>query len=297
MGSITVLKNTPAQIYLAEDSTDNGWTVSEGYAVHGACNSGLIKNLVFPTVAGEEYTLSYEVSNYTSGSVYMVIGGVNGTARTSNGVYTETLTATDDTGIQFYSDGNLRIGLIRISQGVSPATTILFSENNNKFVSYMSAYPEYMTKFINGFFMFSNGQLWENNVNDTRNNFFGEQFTSKITFYCNLSPTEVKQFFSIREKSNKVWSVTDAYIDPTEGKSQGQRTRLKKGRFKSLQGDWFADFLKNLEDPRFSTELEALMKGADMQGNVMEVTIENTDTVEVRLLSVDISIAPHNYTY
>lgn len=297
MGTITILKNTSVAIDLASDSQDNGWDVSNGYANHSSCNSGLIKNTVFPTIAGQEYTLSYKVLNYSSGQVYMVIGGVNGTPQTADGIYTETLVADDDTGVQFYSDGNLSIGLVKVSQGISPATTILFNENSNKFVSYHSAEPEYMCKFINGFFMFKDGQIWENNVNETRNNFFGQQYTSKITFYCNLSPTEVKQFFSIREKSNKVWAVTKAYIDPTEGKSQGMESRIKKGNFKNLQGDWFADFLRNLKDPRFNTELEALMKGADLQGNVMEITIENTDTVEVRLLSVDVSVSPHNYTY
>lgn len=297
MGAITILKNTSVAIDLASDSQDNGWDVSNGYANHSSCNSGVIKNTVFPTVTGQEYTLSYKVLNYSSGQVYMIIGGVNGTSRTADGIYKETLVADDDSGVQFYSDGNLSIGLVKISQGNSPATTIMFNENNNKFVSYVSAQPEYMAKFINSFFMFKDGQLWENNINGTRNNFFGEQFTSKITFYCNLNPTEVKNFYTLREKSNKVWTVAEAKIDPREGKSVGQRSRIKKGNFKSLQGDWFANFLKDLNDPRYTTELDALFNGADLQGNVMEITIENTDTVEVRLLSVDVEVSKQEYTY
>lgn len=297
MGQITTYKNTPITIDIQFDVIDNGWTVVGGKAVHHGCNQGNIKNLNIPTIEGKEYTIIYQVENYSSGLVRIKVGGVDGEERTSNGIFTETITALDDTGVLFYSDGNLSVGILKVADGVLNGVTFSYNEEARAWVSYYSFIPEYMNKFLDKFITFRDGQLWTHHTNPIRNNYYGQQFTSQVKFYCNLNPTEVKQFFSIREKSNKVWSVTDAYISPSEGKSEGQRTRLKKGRFRNLQGDFFGDFLRNLEDPRFVTELEALMKGSEMQGSVMEITLENTDTTEVRLLSVDVLVAPKSYTY
>lgn len=297
MGTITTLKNAPVIIDLRTDFTDNGWAVINGKAVHSGCNQGLIKNTGIPTIAGEPITVKYLVEGRISGQVYAIAGGTSGDSITTNGAVEDTIIPVDDSGIYFYSDGDLTISLVKVFDRIVEGTTVAFNENANKWVTYLSYVPENMVKFIDSFFTFTGGTMWEHNVNELRNNFYGQQYSSKITFYCNLDPTEVKSFFSIREKSNKLWEVTDAYIEPREGKSQGQRSRLKKGRFKNMQGDWLADFLKDLNDPRYTTELEALFKGADLQGNVMEITIQNTDTVEVRLLSVDVEVSKQEYTY
>ena len=297
MGSYSVLQNGSISIDLQLDIRDNGWITTDGLAVHSGCNAGLIKNNSIPTVAGQEYTVYYSLIERTSGVVRPIIGGTVGTDVTEVGSYSETLTATDDSGLKFYSDGNLKIGLINVSKGTISGVTLAFNEDNNKWVSYLSYQPEYMVKFLDKFITFISGTAWEHNINELRNNFYNEQFTSKITFYCNVSPTEVKNFYTLREKSNKVWEVTEAKIDPREGKSIGQRSRIKKGNFQSLQGDWFSSFLKDLNDPRFDTELKALLNGADLQGSVMEVTIENKDTIEVRLLSVDVEVSKQEYTY
>ena len=136
------------------------------------------------------------------------------------------------------------------------------------------------------------------NANPTRNNFFGVQYTSKITVIVNVNPTEIKNYFSMRQKSNKVWGVPSIIIPPSEGKVNGMESMIKSGNFQVLNnGDFFAEFLRDMTDPRFSTELEALFRGAQLQGNYAIITFENTSTEEIRTLSIDFIVSKQDYTY
>lgn len=301
MGSHVVSMNTPYDIHVRDDFGDTGWSISGGKAIHSGCSVGYIQNKSFSTVIGGEYTITYTVSGYISGSVNAVVGGDTGETITANGTYIETFTAVDTSGIRFWSDGELIVELVSISTGELnsiPGRTIVFNQKHNVFIGERSYDPEMAISFIDDNFMFKNGQLWKAGASNIRNNFFGQQYESKITFYVNLNPNQIKNFHSMRVKSNKVWSVPEIKISPREGKENGQLSRIKKNNFKSYQGDWFADFLKDLNDPRFSgNELGALFNGADLQGGVAEITIENNDISEVRLISIDVEVSPQNYTF
>lgn len=299
MGKYTTLKNTPLYVNLADDIIDQGWEISGGIAYHDSCNSGYIEK-TFDLSSNMEWTFEYTILNVTTGAISLIVGDQEGDLQTSSGTFSETFTITgSNVLVRFFSTGENSLELLKIfpPNDRSAAITWAFTEDFNRWTGNYSYTPEFFGKFIDTLFVFRSGELWEQNVNEIRNNFFGEQFTSKIVYYVNVNPTEIKEFFTMRQKSNKVWSVTDAYIEPTEGKEEGQRTRIKKGNFKALQSDFFSAFLRNLLDPRYGNELDALMKGAPMQGSVMEVTIENDDTVEVRLLSIDVECAAHQYTY
>lgn len=297
MGTYSTLTNEPIDIHMDADWYDNGWSISEGKAIHVSCNEGTIKNNTMPTEVDEEYKVSFVVSGYSSGEVTPIIGGTYGTPVTANGTYEQTITAADSSGLKFWSDGDLTIALIRVSLGEVPATTFSFDKNNLKWTSYWSYSPEMAARFLDGYFLWKDGRLWKANENELRNNFFGEQYPSIIKFYVNIEPSAVKNFYTIRLKSNKVWAATEIMIPPRVGKSQGQRSRLKKGRFKVYQGDFFADFMRDMNDPRFLNELDALTQGALLQGNWMEITLENNDTGEVRMVSVDVQVDVQNYSY
>jgi len=301
MASYTIETNQPFQIFVSEDFIQTGWSISEGVAIHDGCNAGFIKNDGIDLVLGESYTIVFDVKTMESGYVRPFLGTAGGTNVTTTGQKTDTITVTGNTDFSFFSTGKNSVSFLTIyptSQlSVNNGQTFSFNEANNKWVNYQSWQPDFMCRFLNSFFLFKDGALWENDVNEVRNNFFGVQYSSKVTFYINTEPTAVKDFFSMRQKSNKVWSVPEISIMPSEGKSQGQLSRLKKGRFRRLQSDFFADFLRNMLDPRFVTELEALVAGADLQGSVMKITMENDDITEVRMLSVDVTFANSEYTY
>lgn len=69
-----------------------GWTISGGTATHSSGTA----SLSYPAtpVYNGEYIVKYTISGYSAGTVYPGMnGGDNGTQRSANGTYTETLTA------------------------------------------------------------------------------------------------------------------------------------------------------------------------------------------------------------
>lgn len=302
--SIQIIQNTVGYVNPSVSILDTGWSISDIYATHTSCNAGIIKSMTsLGLIVGHTYTVTYTVDNYVSGGVNVIAGTTNGTSRTANGTYTENITVASIPQLSFYSDGSLRISILSfydVAQGITSGTTVCFNEKYNKWTSEYSAIPELWIKFVDNFFSVKNGQLWLHNSNEIRNNFYNVQYTSKITFYVNINPEMVKNFYSIRQQSTSAWSSSndgDIFINPYQGKPNGQMSRLKGGNYRNLQGDWFADFLRDLSDPRFGTTLDALFNGADLQGKVMEITIENADITEVRLVHIDAKTAPQNYTY
>lgn len=304
MGTITVIKNQTAYIDPFADYTDSGWSVSDNYLVHMPCNPGYATYLGdLPFLNGHHYNVTYVIDNYVSGTVNSKLGTNLGLSNSSNGTFTDNLLYLAGSEFQFYSDGYLRITLLKISDVSQPednGVTISFHEKDKKWGTHWSWETEFMHKFGNRFFTFKNGALWEHNINEIYNNFYDEQYTSKITFYVNLDPETIKNFYTIRQQSTSAWGSPnngDINIPARFGKSQGQSSRLKAGNYRSLQGDWFADFLRDLNDPRFDSDLDALFKGAPLQGKVMEITIENNSITQVRLTQLDVKTAPQLYTY
>ena len=83
--------------------TDSDWDKGGGWSISGgtASNSGwgpatnLTSNSSLSIVAGNQYEVTYTVSNYSSGTIKIFVGSTDttGTARNANGTYTETHTA------------------------------------------------------------------------------------------------------------------------------------------------------------------------------------------------------------
>lgn len=303
MGAYTVTYNGTISIDLSDDYRDNGWAITNGVAKHSSCNAGFIKLNSFPFKVGVPNVFKYVVSNYSSGNININVGSQSGANTNSNGIKQITITPTSANDvITFFADGNVWVELLEVYTQTTETTGIAlyFNEPSDKWVMYSSIRPEFMLKFINSFYSWKDGTLWEHHVNPLHNNFYGVQYTSKIIFYVNLNPTAVKSFFSMRQKSNSLWTASnegDILLFPSEGKPNGQVSRLKASRFKRLQTDYFADFLRDMNDPRFVDKQQALLKGAQLQGNVMQITLENDSTDKVRLLSIDITIENSNYTY
>lgn len=284
---------------------DSGWVINAPFATHFPCNSGtMLYNHDGVLQVGKQYIVTYTVDNYISGEVALIIGNTAGTSYTANGTYTESLLCTVNTEIRFFSDGALRISGLSIydqAVGQQPGVTVAFYDGDKKRWGLKYSFvPEYQVRFKNNLYQFHNGRIWLHGSNEVRCNFFGTQYDSSVTLVANLSPAQMKIFYNIRVQSNRVWAAIatgDIIIPATEGKTDGMSSRLMANRFRMLQGNYFADFLRNLLTPGFDTQLEALFKGAELRGEYMEITLTNSDTIEVRLVEVAISSAKSMYTY
>lgn len=102
--------------------------------------------------------------------------------------------------------------------------TLTYSEGVQGFPSFYSYLPDWMIGMNNYFYTFKGGNLYRHNVNETRNNFYGQQYQSKITSVFNDGPLENKLFKTINLEGDDNWGLT-MYSD------------IQDGGF--IQSDWF----------------------------------------------------------
>lgn len=294
MGRYTILRNSQLEIQLASDYQDNGWSLSGGNAVHDGLNEGFLRNTLFKTDIGDLYKVTFTVSGI-SGLLKVIVGGVE-LDITENGTYTREIIALDESGLVLWSADDVIVSPFSIYKGVEGYNTILLSPKG-RFDSYISFTSDYMIKLLGSYYTFNNGHLWKHNSNDTRNSFYGEVQDSVIKFVFNPEPKIVKNLETIKINGNRAWDLVDIFVTEYDGKPNGQKSRLKKNRFESLQGDFHASFLKDMSDPRFQSELQALFEGADLQGKIVEVEMTIKGGSEMRLVNVDFTYTHSNYTY
>lgn len=88
--------------------------------------------------------------------------------------------------------------------------TITYSTVSEGWNSFWSYKPDWMIELNNVFYTFKNGNIWRQNTNATRNNFYGTQYTSKVKTIFNNNPLENKMFKSLAINSTEPWSVSIA---------------------------------------------------------------------------------------
>lgn len=85
--------------------------------------------------------------------------------------------------------------------------TLSYYQQSQGWVSFYSYAPDYMIGMNNYFYTFKGGNLYRHNVNETRNNFYGVQYTSKLVSVINDSPLENKLFKTITLEGDDAWST------------------------------------------------------------------------------------------
>ncbi|PCJ57940.1 MAG: hypothetical protein COA65_08755 [Rhodospirillaceae bacterium] len=94
----------PGNLFEDTFETDQGWTLFGGVTIAGAggptmryTHAGAAGNAAFIDVleVGTEYTVTYDILNYVSGTVRVRLGATDGITRSANGTFTETLTCTN----------------------------------------------------------------------------------------------------------------------------------------------------------------------------------------------------------
>lgn len=107
--------------------------------------------------------------------------------------------------------------------------TVTFSEGAKGWPSFYSYIPDYMIGMNNYFYSFFNGNLYRHNTNETRNNFYGVQYSSTIKSVFNVEPTTVKLFKTIEIEGDDAWGVT-ATTNLSSGSISSSYFEEKEGR-------------------------------------------------------------------
>jgi len=283
------LQNIPIEVSLVELAKSTGWEVNGAIAQHSSCNSGNVSVIGYPITAGKTYTFTYEVLTISGGNVRPTLGGVNGTAVTTTGLKTDTITAVNSNTFYFYSNANCTIQAFTItdstpSSDALPMNTIAFADKLQKWTSFYTFVPDCGTALFNQTIMFNDGDMYvQQNGTNNRCNFFGTQFPSVFKFVENSNPTLLKSFNSIALQSNELMVTTNDGITTSLGQvSELAAQDFIKGAMSdsnsqvniyAAEGIYSASFLR---DSRFD-----LINGDPLQGNyiVIELISENNSAV------------------
>lgn len=81
-----------------------------------------------------------------------------------------------------------------------PNYTITYSESLKGWTSFHSYEPQWMAGLNNDFYTFKGGKVWKHHSNQTRNNYYGQQYNSVVRTILNTEPDTVKVFKTIKLK-------------------------------------------------------------------------------------------------
>ena len=98
-------------------------------------------------------------------------------------------------------------------------------------------------------YSFKGGNIYKHNTNETRNNYYGQQFSSQITSVFNKNPLENKLFKTLNLESDSPWSVNlqtdiqnNGFVDSTwfEKKEGAYFAYLRKTGYIPAEADTLA---------------------------------------------------------
>ena len=145
----------------------------------------------------------------------------------------------------------------------------------NGWTSRWSYVPEWMLHMNSNFYTFKNGNLYLHNLNNTRNNFYGQQEVSTLSTIFNVETTTTKKFKNIFLDSNHPWKAT-MYTNLDQGFVDYDWYEEKEGR-------WYAHIR------RPSNNLDASLLSTQGVGNVLSYVGTTINFAFDITTSVDIS--------
>jgi hypothetical protein len=289
----TTLQNTPITIDLLLQGNSRGWSIDGDSAIHETCNSGDIELINYPITAGVQYQLSYTIDYINSGNLRAILGGTNGTLRTTAGFFTETITATDNTNLRFFSNANAKLSPITIKVitnvfNEKSTNTIAWSEKFNKWASFRGYSPDTGFSLFANLFMHLNGQAWISSVNATRNSFFGQQYKSILNFAAAAQEGVPKTFESISIDANRLMITTTDGIKTSLGQVSELididflKDTLDDGvnqvNIYDVEGIYSAGFMRDKNDD--------IVNGSVLKGTYITIELITTDTGVLKLSNV-----------
>lgn len=143
--------------------------------------------------------------------------------------------------------------------------TLTYSEGAAGWTSFYSFEPEMMIGMNNYFYSFKGGKLYRHNTGSKRNNFYGQQYTSRITGVINEEPSTVKTFKTISLESTAPWNCTvtsdlgSGYIDSSW--------------FSLKEGDYYGYIRRNEDD--------GVLEMRSLQGIGSCSDVDSTDSAAV----------------
>ncbi|HOC97798.1 MAG TPA: hypothetical protein PKK80_02060 [Bacilli bacterium] len=193
-----------------------------------------------------------------------------------------------------------------------PSLNITISFNNtlrgevrkNRWMTTYSYIPDMVCPVQRGFVSFKNGALWLHNTNESRCSFYGVRYECGVDAVVNLEPNAKKIFWKIKEITNALFYTEKKGIEVYGLRNDDiQISQLSAQHFEIQEGDWRADFRRNMKDKYFNDieeeiqrEVTALLRGEVLKGNTMLIKLRNFDKKEVILYLLNIEMSDSQTT-
>ncbi len=190
-------------------------------------------------------------------------------------------------------DREKNIVYLHITDEERVSYTMGFNEDKDGFDGRYSFDPVWFGLIGDRLLMFKNGELWVSAgyPNDGIQqplycHFFGTQFDCTVTFSFNPEPATVKIPKRIRIRADKPWSSPTIEVPANGSFQEGQLSRLKPTRFNLYEGQWCAEFLRDINDTKDvflsigdadTRAATALLKGRLIRGEAILVTLKLDD--------------------
>ncbi len=153
--------------------------------------------------------------------------------------------------------------------------TLSYSESVKGWPGFFTFDPDFMIGMNQYLYTFKDGALYRHNTNETRNNYYGEQFNCQITGVVNASPLQVKLFKTLELESDSQWTASLV--------SDLQVGNIDAEYFQEKEGSYFA-FIRADEEVDF--------KMRSVNGLGVAQSVQTNGTTSVVSFSRDVGSIP-----
>ena len=167
-----------------------------------------------------------------------------------------------------------------------PGETITYSETNEGFISQHDFLPEYFGETNSTIVAFKNGELWVQNKNETRCNFFGVQYKPMVRVAAYANYDKVKVWNSIAISGNKAWYCTEAITEDNKMFGGIMKTSMSLQKVRGKEGKFYVEFNRDVNTP--NTQMP-LLNGRRMRSQALEIELTTDETTESLLQEVNVT--------
>lgn len=167
---------------------------------------------------------------------------------------------------------------------ISAKTVVYCDRSGGSWLGKRSYEPEMFGFLGNEFFSLLNGKFYEMEKGDKCGWFYGVKYNQVLTPVMNISPSDLKRYFTFSLETNLPWSNPFVKVFNTRAfrdiESKTPDTYIKK-----MNGGYYSHFLKDSNTPNVQLPL---YNGDDLVGETLLMRIENSSDEQVVMYAINI---------
>lgn len=180
---------------------------------------------------------------------------------------------------------------------LSPKESIGFSESAKRWTSFYDLVQESWTRSNGTVVTFKDGEPYIHHSDEVpRLQLYGEKVYAKLSFVHNNNRNNKRVLKSFGYDSTDKWEVDEIIVPNSASANKEMKSRLKENKFKSIEGEFWSEILRDMNDPKFSTPVEALLSGKELRGHTATFNMRTDKDGEVRLFAVTVISESSSYT-